>query len=186
VNPSLYKELPYNAERDFTPVTRGVMAPMAMVVHPSVPARTLAELVALGKTAPGKLAYGSAGTGSPTFLGVRISGGGTRPRGARRHAGADRAAHRRRDRPRDALQAGGGKARGAGAGAGLRHARAVRRQPQEGARRLGGLHPPQRHPAGSVIKSHVERGAHFRGIEKRCSNVGRTIRGSAYRRRAGG
>src|SRR3989475_3881347 len=77
VNPSLYKELPYNAERDFTPVTRGVMAPMAMVVHPSVPAKTLAELVALGKTAPGKLAYGSAGTGSPTFLGVRMLEEGT-------------------------------------------------------------------------------------------------------------
>jgi tripartite-type tricarboxylate transporter receptor subunit TctC len=77
VNPSLYKELPYNAERDFTPVTRGVMAPMAMVVHPSVPARTLAELVALGRTAPGKLAYGSAGTGSPTFLGVRMLEEGT-------------------------------------------------------------------------------------------------------------
>src|SRR5207247_610980 len=80
VNPSLYKELPYNAERDFTPVTRGVMAPMAMVVHPSVPAKTLAELVALGKTAPGKLAYGSAGTGSPTFLGDHMleEGPGTR------------------------------------------------------------------------------------------------------------
>src|SRR5205823_5087212 len=77
VNPSLYKELPYNAERDFTPVTRGVMAPMALVVHPSVPAKTLAELVVLGKTAPGKLAYGSAGTGSPTFLGVRMLEEGT-------------------------------------------------------------------------------------------------------------
>src|SRR2546422_6705682 len=72
VNPSLYKELPYNAERDFTPVTRGVMAPMAMVVHPSVPAKTLAELVALGRTAPGKLAYGSAGPRSPTFLRVPL------------------------------------------------------------------------------------------------------------------
>src|SRR3989441_6513333 len=77
VNPSLYKELPYNAERDFTPVTRGVMAPMALVVHPSVPAKTLAELVALGKTAPGKLAYGSAGTRSPTFLRDRMLGEGT-------------------------------------------------------------------------------------------------------------
>src|SRR2546422_4545776 len=80
VNPSLYKELPYNAERDFTPVTRGVMAPMALVVHPSVPARTLAELVALGKTAPGKLAYGSAGTRSPTLLRGRLLEGGPRPR----------------------------------------------------------------------------------------------------------
>src|SRR5438046_4480240 len=77
VNPSLYKELPYNAERDFTPVTRGVMAPMALVVHPSVPARTLAELVALGKPAPGKLAYASAGTGSPPFPGSRRREEGT-------------------------------------------------------------------------------------------------------------
>src|SRR3989449_11662245 len=77
VNPSLYKELPYNAERDFTPVTRGVMAPMALGVHPSVPARALAGLVALGKTAPGKLAYGSAGTRSPTLLRVRLLEGGT-------------------------------------------------------------------------------------------------------------
>jgi len=53
------------------------MAPMALVVHPSVPAKTLAELVVLGKTAPGKLAYGSAGTGSPTFLGVRMLEEGT-------------------------------------------------------------------------------------------------------------
>src|SRR3989454_8416886 len=67
VNPSLYRNLPYNAERDFAPVTRGVMAPMAMVVHPSVPAKTLAELVALGKTAPGKLAYGSGSHRRPHF-----------------------------------------------------------------------------------------------------------------------
>src|ERR1700694_886263 len=72
VNPSLYKDLPYNAERDFAPVTRGVMAPMAIVVHPSLPAKTLAELIALGKSDPGKFAYGSAGTGSPTYLGVRM------------------------------------------------------------------------------------------------------------------
>src|SRR5579871_954200 len=63
VNPSLYRNLPYNAERDFAPVTRGVMAPMALVVHPSVPAKTLAELVALGKSDPDKLSFGSAGTG---------------------------------------------------------------------------------------------------------------------------
>src|SRR5256885_3475155 len=72
VNPSLYKNLPYNAERDFTPVARGVVAPLVICVHPSVPARTLAELVALGKRDPGRLSFGSAGTGSPTFLGVRM------------------------------------------------------------------------------------------------------------------
>lgn len=72
VNPSLYKNLPYDAERDFTPVARGVIAPLVVCVHPSVPAKTLAELVALGKRDPGKLSFGSAGTGSPTFLGIRM------------------------------------------------------------------------------------------------------------------
>jgi tripartite-type tricarboxylate transporter receptor subunit TctC len=72
VNPSLYKDLPYDAERDLAPVTRGVLAPMVIVVHPGVPAQTIAELVALGKREPGKLAFASAGTGSPTFLGVRM------------------------------------------------------------------------------------------------------------------
>src|SRR5712675_3354885 len=71
VNPSLYKNLQYNAERDFAPVARGVVAPLVICVHPSVPAKTLAELVAIGKREPGKLAFGSAGTGSPTFLGIR-------------------------------------------------------------------------------------------------------------------
>src|SRR3954468_4305871 len=65
VNPALYKNLPYDAERDFAPVTRGVMAPMAIVVHPSVPAKSLAELVSLSKTET--LPFGSAGTGSPTY-----------------------------------------------------------------------------------------------------------------------
>src|SRR5256885_1998831 len=50
VNPSLYKNLPYNAERDFAPVTRGVMAPMVIAVNPSLNASTMAELIALGKT----------------------------------------------------------------------------------------------------------------------------------------
>jgi len=72
VNPGLYKNLPYSAERDFAPITRGVIAPMVIVVHASVPARTLSELVAMGKREPGRLSFGSAGTGSPTFLGVRM------------------------------------------------------------------------------------------------------------------
>src|SRR5712691_3978286 len=72
VNLSLYKNLPYDAERDFVPVARGVVAPLVICVHPSVPARTLGELVALGRREPGKLSFGSAGTGSPTFLGIRM------------------------------------------------------------------------------------------------------------------
>jgi tripartite-type tricarboxylate transporter receptor subunit TctC len=72
VNPSLYKNLPYNAERDLLPVTRGVMAPMVLVMHPSLPASSLSQLVALGKGESGKHPFASAGTGSPTFLGVRM------------------------------------------------------------------------------------------------------------------
>jgi tripartite-type tricarboxylate transporter receptor subunit TctC len=72
INPSLYKNLPYNAARDFAPVTRGVISPMVICVHPSVGAKTLAELIALGKREPGKIPFGSAGTGSPTYLGVKM------------------------------------------------------------------------------------------------------------------
>jgi tripartite-type tricarboxylate transporter receptor subunit TctC len=72
INPSLYKNLPYNAERDFLPVTRGVIAPLVLIVHPTLPANSVAELVALGKSEPGRLAFGSAGVGSTTYLGVRV------------------------------------------------------------------------------------------------------------------
>ena len=72
VNPSLYKELPYNAERDLAPVTRGVLAPMVFVVNAAVPAKTLGDLVAIGEREPRKLAFASAGTGSPTYLAVRM------------------------------------------------------------------------------------------------------------------
>jgi len=72
VNPSLYKKLPYDAEHDFSPVARGVIAPQVICVHPSLNVKTLAELIALGKRDPGKIAFASAGTGSPTYLGVRM------------------------------------------------------------------------------------------------------------------
>jgi tripartite-type tricarboxylate transporter receptor subunit TctC len=70
INPSLYRDLPYDAERDFAPITRGVLAPMVIVASPSLQAKTLAELVALGKNEPGKVTYASAGTGTPLYLGV--------------------------------------------------------------------------------------------------------------------
>jgi tripartite-type tricarboxylate transporter receptor subunit TctC len=72
INPSLYKNLPYNAERDLAPVARGVIAPSVFTSHPSLPAKTLPALLALGKREAGKLPYGSAGAGSPTHLGVRM------------------------------------------------------------------------------------------------------------------
>ena len=64
VNPSLYPKLPYDALRSFTPVAWVARVPNVLVVNPAVPAKTLAELVALAKAQPGKLAYGSGGNGS--------------------------------------------------------------------------------------------------------------------------
>jgi len=68
INPSLYKTLAYDAERDFTPIALVAMAPVAIVVHPSQPVNTLAELVALARRMPGKLNFGSAGAGTPGHL----------------------------------------------------------------------------------------------------------------------
>jgi tripartite-type tricarboxylate transporter receptor subunit TctC len=72
MNQSLYANLSYNAERDFAPISPGVISPLLFCVHPSLKVRSLAELVALGKREPGKLTYGSAGQTSVTALGVRL------------------------------------------------------------------------------------------------------------------
>src|SRR5829696_308926 len=68
INPALYKKLPYDAERDFTPIALVAMAPVTIVVHPSQPVSNVAELVELAKRMPGKLNYGSAGAGTPGHL----------------------------------------------------------------------------------------------------------------------
>lgn len=68
VLPSLYAKLPYDAARDFTPVTLIGAAPLLLFVHPSVPVKNVNELIALAKAQPGKLAYGSAGPGSTAHL----------------------------------------------------------------------------------------------------------------------
>jgi tripartite-type tricarboxylate transporter receptor subunit TctC len=72
MNPVLYKKLPYDADRDFAPVSAGVITPLVFVVHPGIPARTLGGLVALARKEPGKYAYGSAQIASATSLGVQI------------------------------------------------------------------------------------------------------------------
>lgn len=67
-NLSLYRNLPYHPFRDFAAVALGATAPSMVSVHPSLPARSIKELVALAKTRPGIITYGSAGTGTPTHL----------------------------------------------------------------------------------------------------------------------
>ena len=67
VSPSLYK-LPYDPVKDLLPVTLVASAPLMLVVHPSVPVKTLAELIAYAKANPGKLHFGSGGVGSTPHL----------------------------------------------------------------------------------------------------------------------
>jgi tripartite-type tricarboxylate transporter receptor subunit TctC len=64
INPAIYPKLPYATLKDFVPIARTAQQPLALVVHPSVPAHTVQELVALAKKKPGQLNYGSAGKGS--------------------------------------------------------------------------------------------------------------------------
>jgi tripartite-type tricarboxylate transporter receptor subunit TctC len=68
INPAIYPKNPYQTLRDFAPVARTAMQPLAIVVHPQVPANTLQELVALARKNPGKLNYGSAGNGGISHL----------------------------------------------------------------------------------------------------------------------
>ncbi len=62
VNPSLYKQ-PFDVTRDFAPIIQVSTSPAVLVVHPSVPARNVKELIALAKSKPGQLNYGSSGVG---------------------------------------------------------------------------------------------------------------------------
>jgi len=67
-NPALYRSLSYDPVRDFAPVTLVAMVPNVLVVGPAVPSRSVAEFVALAKSKPGKLDYGSGGNGSAAHL----------------------------------------------------------------------------------------------------------------------
>jgi tripartite-type tricarboxylate transporter receptor subunit TctC len=66
--PFFSKNVPYDALKDFTPLTAAVVVPIALAVHPSVPAATAKEFVDYARKNPGKLSYGSSGLGSPHHL----------------------------------------------------------------------------------------------------------------------
>jgi tripartite-type tricarboxylate transporter receptor subunit TctC len=68
VQSALRANLPYDLERDSAPVSLVAVGPFVLVVHPSVPARNVKELIALARSRPGKLSYGSAGVGTATHL----------------------------------------------------------------------------------------------------------------------
>lgn len=72
INPHLYKKVSYDAIRDFTPVVQFVAVPLMMAAGPSLPAKTVKDLITYAKANPGKVNYGSAGSGSSSHLAVEL------------------------------------------------------------------------------------------------------------------
>lgn len=72
VNATLYTKLPYNTERDFTPVIFAGSTPNVLVVHPSVPVTSIATLIALAKAKPAQLTYASTGSGTSNHMSMEL------------------------------------------------------------------------------------------------------------------
>ena len=72
IAPALYPKLPYDAVRDFTPVTLALTSPLILVVHPSVPAKNVKELIALARAKPDAITFGSPGNGTTGHLATEI------------------------------------------------------------------------------------------------------------------
>jgi tripartite-type tricarboxylate transporter receptor subunit TctC len=67
-NPAIYRKMPFDSEKDLLPVTLVCIVTLVATVHPSIPARSVKELIALARSQPGTLTYGSAGNGSANHL----------------------------------------------------------------------------------------------------------------------
>ena len=72
INPGLYDRLPYDALKDFAPITLTTIYPYVLVVHPSIPAKTVKELIALAKAKPNQLTFASAGNGGANHLAAEL------------------------------------------------------------------------------------------------------------------
>jgi len=72
INPSLYRDAHFDPVKDFAPITLGITVPNVLVVHPSVPAATVKELVAVAKARGGKFAFASAGNGTSGHLALEL------------------------------------------------------------------------------------------------------------------
>ncbi len=68
VNPHMYAKMPFDAKKDLAPITNLASGPQVLVVHPAVPAKNVKELIALAKSKPGQLNFGSAGIGSQVHM----------------------------------------------------------------------------------------------------------------------
>ncbi len=74
INPHLYTKLPYDAVKDFAPITLAATIQVVLVVHPSLPVRSVKELIALAKAHPGQINYASGGNGSAQHLPMEMLG----------------------------------------------------------------------------------------------------------------
>lgn len=72
ITPGLFAKVPFDVQKDFVPVVQLGQAPQVLVVHPSVPAKTVKELIALAKARPGQLNFASPGTGTTGHLGLEL------------------------------------------------------------------------------------------------------------------
>ena len=72
INPSLYRKLPFDVVRDFAPITLAAITPSVLATHPSLPVKTVSELIALARRQPGKLTFASGGAGNTMHLGVEL------------------------------------------------------------------------------------------------------------------
>ncbi len=68
INPAMYRKLPYDAQRDFAPITQVVRTPLLIAVHPSLPVKSVKELIALATARPGEIVFAHSGSGSITHL----------------------------------------------------------------------------------------------------------------------
>ncbi len=72
INASIYPKLPFDPVRDFTPIAIVAMVPNVMVVHPSLPVKSVPEFIALARKRPGELTYGTSGVGSPSHMSAEL------------------------------------------------------------------------------------------------------------------
>ena len=72
INPSVHKKVPYDALRDFAPISQVISLPNVLLAHPSVPAKTVKELIAFARAHPGEITFASAGVGSNLHLSMEL------------------------------------------------------------------------------------------------------------------
>ena len=72
INPSLFRKVPYDALRDFAPITHVGNSPLVLVVHPSLPLKSVKELIAVAKARPGEILFASSGSGSITHMSAEL------------------------------------------------------------------------------------------------------------------